>query len=139
MPSLEVDSQGVRPVADFAGLLDALLGHAEEVKPTGTIEPSLSRSDFEDLSTRVGQVFAGLDVRGVDDTEKAKKLRQYAIIETAVRDVFSSLIVCGALCSERAKEKINGNAGYKHNRLAGLRQSMEYFRYPISIIGQRGM
>jgi len=93
MPSAQVQSHGVAPVATFAELLQSFLAHAETVKPSGAIEPALSKADFDDLPGQISRIFADLQVKAAEGADGRKKIRQYAIIETAVRDVFSHLIV----------------------------------------------
>jgi len=96
MPAIEVQSHGVPAVADFASVLDGLLAQAETVKPAGTIEPPLHRSDFDNLSGQVSQAFAQLSSKTWEGDPKTKKIREYAIIETAARDAFSKLVVSAA-------------------------------------------
>ncbi len=96
MPSLEVEDYGVPAVAAFTTLLESLLERAQVLKPTGAIEPALVRADLDDLQGRMLSAFADVEVRPADGAEGRKKTRQYAIIETAVRAVFSDLIVSAA-------------------------------------------
>lgn len=80
---------GVPAVASFSRLLTELLAAAEKVKPTPSIEPPLEKGFVEDLTGRVAAALAGEEH---EDGEQ-NKTRQFAVIETAVRDVFSGLIV----------------------------------------------
>ena len=87
MAAQDTDNPAAPAIAAFTTLLEEFLSQAETAKQTSTIEPALSKSDFEDLSGRVSKTAA----------EGAKlandKGRQFAIIETAARDIFSHLIV----------------------------------------------
>jgi len=89
MPSLEADSYGVPAVATVESLLTTFLARAGEIKPANSIEPALKKSDFDDLPGQIRELFSALDVTAVD----GKKFRQYAIVETAVRDVFGGIVV----------------------------------------------
>ena len=88
MPSAINEGHGVPQVAAVEDLLNESLDHARIVKPTFSIEPPLNKSDFEALFTRLPSVFANAVIGQIPD-----KARQYAIIETAARDLFSNLIV----------------------------------------------
>ncbi|KAF5023242.1 hypothetical protein F66182_4694 [Fusarium sp. NRRL 66182] len=80
-------------IAALTNLLEKLLSHAETAKQTTTIEPALNKSDFDDLSGRVSKTASesfGLAAEGVKPAND--KGRQFAIIETAARDIFSHLI-----------------------------------------------
>ena len=92
MPSAQGQSYGIPAVAAFQGLLSELLQQARVVKPVTTIEPSLKKSDFENLQARLSKVFAE-SAEGEDDGGDFKKTRRFAIIETAARDTLSHLIV----------------------------------------------
>lgn len=93
MPSRQDRSYGVPTVTAFGTLLDRLLESAQTVKPTGAIEPALTRRDFADLLEQVSSIFTDVEVRPAEGAESRKKTRQFAAIETAARDVFSGLIV----------------------------------------------
>ena len=88
MPSLEINDEQIPPVAAFATLLSDLLARAEQVKPSASIEPALSRADFGDLSAQLSDVFAAFP--HLDDEDKSRK---FAVIEIAVRDLFGRLVV----------------------------------------------
>ncbi|KAK3692137.1 THO complex subunit 1 transcription elongation factor-domain-containing protein [Podospora appendiculata] len=84
MPSamMAEESHGIAAVAAFGAFLDTLLAHAETVKPTAFIEPPLDKSDFDDLQHQLD------DVLGSD----LDQVQRFAVIETAVRDIFGNLI-----------------------------------------------
>ncbi|TWU74797.1 hypothetical protein ED733_006287 [Metarhizium rileyi] len=95
MPALDVQNPGVSAVARFASLLDQFLGEAAVVKPTATIEPALNKSSLKDVSSRISTCFssdaADQDAEASVLQEQAKA-KQFAIIETASRDLFDNLI-----------------------------------------------
>lgn len=82
MPSAITEAHGVPQVTAVGDLLNESLDHARNIKPTSSIEPALNKADFESLLTRLAPVFTVSD-----------RARQYAVIETAARDIFSNLIV----------------------------------------------
>jgi THO complex subunit 1 len=91
MPSATIDSHGIPGVAAAASFLDKLLERAESIKKTPSIEPPLEKSNFDDLRRQLN------DALGYDFTDEeavdTKKIQRFAVIETAVRDTFKSLIV----------------------------------------------
>lgn len=93
MPSLEVDSHGVPAVAAFSTVLEELLAVAEGIKRTSQIEPALNKSDFEHLEAQLLDVFPAVNSTKTGDNTDQRKAQRFAIIETAVRDMFSNLIV----------------------------------------------
>ncbi|KAH7160074.1 THO complex subunit 1 transcription elongation factor-domain-containing protein [Dactylonectria estremocensis] len=93
MPALDMDNPGVPAVATSVSLLEELLGQAEKVKQASTIEPALNKSDFDDIPGRVSQVAAILtQTEHGEATSSQIKARQYAMIETASREILSNLI-----------------------------------------------
>ena len=78
---------GVHVVDEFTKLLLEMLSRAELVKESNTVEPPLNKSDLGDL-------FEGVD-EALFSSATAPELRKrsHAIIETAVRDVFNSILV----------------------------------------------
>lgn len=86
------DGNGIAAVASFAALLDQLLARAESVKPTSDIEPALDQSDFPDLRVHLSDAL-GAELSQGDDTTDPKRAQRFAVIETAVRDTFSNLVV----------------------------------------------
>ena len=88
MPSATTDAPGLSQVAVVDTLLKESLDYAQSLKPTSSIEPALNKSDFESLLNSLSTVFANTSSGQVYD-----KPRQYAVVETAARDIFSNLIV----------------------------------------------
>lgn len=87
MPGLEVNSHGIPAVEAIGAYLQVLLDHAESFKQARALEPTLTKSHFDDIYGHVARIFAGFD------DPNGRKLRQYAIVETAARDIFGELIV----------------------------------------------
>lgn len=81
----------VQTVDEFGGLLWEMLQRAEQQKQTDTVEPPLNKSDFTDLFERVKPIF--LSTATPEVKPEVKKRSQCAVIETAVRDTFNSLLV----------------------------------------------
>ncbi|CAM1502847.1 Fc.00g076230.m01.CDS01 [Cosmosporella sp. VM-42] len=92
MPALDMDNPGVPAVATFGSLLEQLLQQAATAKTVSTIEPALNKSDFDDLSNRVSTAVSQLASQNGTETSEQIRNRQFAIIETAVRELFSKLI-----------------------------------------------
>ncbi|AEO69581.1 9488df5f-fb33-4ec4-854b-57beee312a39 [Thermothielavioides terrestris] len=90
MPSATIDSHGVSGVAAAAAFLDTLLERAESVKRTASIEPPLEKSDFDDLRQQLSDAL-GYELPP-DESADSKRTQRFAVIETAVRDTFESLI-----------------------------------------------
>jgi hypothetical protein len=137
MPSFEAENRGVAAVADFADVLGSLLQQAEMIKSTGSIEPALKRSDFEDIEGQVARPFADLESKSTDGMEGRKKVRQYAIIETAVRDVFGGLIVGACFRCIRKNEVLTLFQGQHGDRLPQFRPGVEPLRHTVYTFGQR--
>ncbi|CAK7227876.1 hypothetical protein SBRCBS47491_006717 [Sporothrix bragantina] len=93
MPGLEINSHGIPAVEAIGVYLQELLDHAEIVKPERTLEPTLVKSDFDDIYGHVARMFTGFD------DPSGRKLRQYAIVETAARDIFGKLIASTSIDS----------------------------------------
>jgi THO complex subunit 1 len=89
MPSA-IDSHGVSGVAAAGAFLDNLLARAEIVKQTASIEPPLEKSDFDDVRRQLSDALNYEFV--ADEPVDAKKIQRFAVIETAARDTFKSLI-----------------------------------------------
>ncbi|CRK13715.1 hypothetical protein BN1723_001976 [Verticillium longisporum] len=94
MPGTIVSDGRVSTVADVSAVLSDLLDRARGTKPP-TIEPALQKSDLGNDIDRIASIFA--DGRGAEATESAAqqsqdKIRQFAVIETAVRDLFKTLV-----------------------------------------------
>ncbi|KAJ4309448.1 hypothetical protein N0V84_011497 [Fusarium piperis] len=92
MAVLGADNPAAPAVAAFDALLRELLAEAENVKDVSTIEPALNKSDFDDLPGRVSSTAAQLPPLEGEKDAKEIKARQFGIIETAARDIFSNLI-----------------------------------------------
>ncbi|KAL2132487.1 hypothetical protein VTI74DRAFT_3730 [Chaetomium olivicolor] len=90
MPSATLDSHGILNVAAAGAFLDKLLDRAESVKHTTTIEPCLDKADFDDLRRQLSDAL-GYELTP-DEPADAKRTQRFAVIETAVRDTFKSLI-----------------------------------------------
>ncbi|KAL2752604.1 hypothetical protein ACRALDRAFT_2112212 [Sodiomyces alcalophilus JCM 7366] len=97
------NGDSVPAVAEFAVLLDELLAHANQTKPA-SIDPALQKADFGDLDGRISAMFgsetSGDQETGTADTpQKRDKTRKFAVIETAVRNLFGNLIATTAINS----------------------------------------
>ncbi|KOS18522.1 THO complex subunit 1 [Escovopsis weberi] len=95
MPALNVENPGVASVSTFGALLLDLLGEASAAKQVTTIEPALNKSDFHDLYNRVLSSLSRNGSHGpARDAPPAEtlKARQFAVVETAARDLFGKLI-----------------------------------------------
>ncbi|KAK2594215.1 hypothetical protein QQS21_008057 [Conoideocrella luteorostrata] len=97
MPALAIENPGVSLVARASSLLDDLLAEAAAAKPTTTIEPTLKKSYFNDLSGRISACTAshgdiGTNEEASSGRQESLKTHQFAIIETAARDLFGQLI-----------------------------------------------
>ncbi|KAH6841142.1 THO complex subunit 1 transcription elongation factor-domain-containing protein [Chaetomium sp. MPI-CAGE-AT-0009] len=90
MPSATIDSHGVSGVAAAGTFLDNLLARAEIVKQTASIEPPLEKSDFDNVRQQLSDALNYEFV--ADEPADAKKIQRFAVIETAARDTFKSLI-----------------------------------------------
>ncbi|KAM5345520.1 hypothetical protein ACJ41O_011382 [Fusarium nematophilum] len=95
MAVLDAGNPTAPAVAAFTTLLQGLLEQALKAKQTFTIEPALNKSDFDDVSGRVSS--AAVELAGSEAAEgkvasEQAKARQFAMIETAARDIFSNLI-----------------------------------------------
>ncbi|KAK3301615.1 THO complex subunit 1 transcription elongation factor-domain-containing protein [Chaetomium strumarium] len=90
MPSATIDSHGISGVVAVGTFLDKLLARAESVKQTASIEPPLEKSHFDDLRRQLSDAL-GYDVTAEDPAD-AKRTQRFAVIETAVRDTFKSVI-----------------------------------------------
>lgn len=124
MPALDGGNPGVEAVATFRDLLKQLLEEAGTAKATTTIEPALNKSDLHDLS---GLVTSAVSRLGPNDQNKG---RQFAILETAARDIFSRLIVRSTsfLHAARALTQVGDHC----DRIPRLRQGVELPRHPLN-------
>ncbi|KAF9875628.1 guanylate kinase [Colletotrichum karsti] len=95
MPAATMSQRHEVPgVVSFAKLLEGLLSRSMAVKSTPTIEPALHKADFGDLDDQLARVLATSTTTEQEDgaTASQRKAQQFAVIETAVRDMFSNLI-----------------------------------------------
>lgn len=90
-----MEGYGVGLVDDFRKLMVEMLGEAQKIKKTITVEPPLNKSDLAESFERVLSVFPP------SNSVEFKK----HIIETAVREIFYNLLVSGS--SVRADEHIS--------------------------------
>lgn len=132
MPSPEVESYGIPAVAAFKDLLDELLQQARTVKPSSSVDPALKKSDFEDIQTRIWEVFRTVEQSaGEESSDKENKARRFAIIETAARDTLSALIVSRQRVHAQHCSTLT-SVGYHVYRISGFRQGLEFPRYTVN-------
>ena len=97
MPALDVQNPGMAAVERFGALLNELLAEAARSKEAAEIEPALTKADLDGISKRVAAAVARPNSESsVDEAEShagASISQQFAVIETAARDVFDQLIV----------------------------------------------
>ncbi|KAF6814376.1 hypothetical protein CSOJ01_04099 [Colletotrichum sojae] len=79
-------------VVSFAKLLDSLLAQSMEVKSSPSIEPALQKTDFDGLDDQLARALAETADQEHGGGAATQKVQQFAVIETAVRDMFSNLI-----------------------------------------------
>lgn len=79
--------EAVEAVEEFGGLLNEMLHTAATIKQMAAIEPPLVKSDLADYLPRLQTI------NGFPKSQESKKSVQYAVIETAVRDVFNQMLV----------------------------------------------
>ncbi|KAK8083624.1 guanylate kinase [Apiospora saccharicola] len=98
MSSLDI---GVPQAAAFSQVLQTALEHAREIKTSNTIEPALSRADFNDLFAQLPTIFPLDDAEdGSAPENKApdgktvdpRKKRQYDVVEVVARNQFNTLV-----------------------------------------------
>lgn len=94
MAAQDTDNPAAPAIAAFTTLLEGFLSQAETAKSSSTVDPALRKSDFDDLSGRVSRTAADVSGQANGEAKSASdKARQFAIIETAARNIFSHLIV----------------------------------------------
>ncbi len=91
MLSATIDSHGVLGVAQAGTFLADQLARADSVKHASSIEPPLDKSSFDDLRRQLSDAL-GCDL-SAEEPADTSKIQRFAVIETAVRDTFKSLIV----------------------------------------------
>ncbi|KAI0024914.1 THO complex subunit 1 transcription elongation factor-domain-containing protein [Xylariomycetidae sp. FL0641] len=99
MPSAKRPDHQVTQVEDFESLVRESLDHAQTIKPTPTIEPPLTKSDFDPLLARIPDIFSSTAPDSSAGNKDTDKVRQNAVVETAARLVFSSLIASTSINS----------------------------------------
>ncbi|OTA66546.1 hypothetical protein K449DRAFT_390987 [Hypoxylon sp. EC38] len=92
MPSSMNPGYGVPQVDAFTALLKGALDQAQSRKPSASIEPPLTKADFDGLLSQLPTIFPCASSDYVSDNLGSEKARQYAVVETAARNVFSSLV-----------------------------------------------
>lgn len=138
MPSATIDSHGILGVAAAGTFLKELLARAESVKKTASIEPPLEKSDLGDLRQQLSDAL-GYEFTA-DEPVDTKKAQRFALIETAARDIFKSLVVSWSL--GRASPAVlytnpTPPPGNHTNRVPFLRQCLESPRHPLPPLGLR--
>ncbi|KAI1143970.1 THO complex subunit 1 transcription elongation factor-domain-containing protein [Hypoxylon sp. FL0543] len=83
---------GVAQVDAFTALLKDALNHAQSLKPDASIEPPLAKADFDGLLAQLRTIFPCAAPDYVSDNQASEKARQYAVVETAARNVFGGLV-----------------------------------------------
>jgi hypothetical protein len=78
---------GVQGVDEFKKLLQEMLERAEMVKESRTVDPPVTKSDLRELFERVEDEFFS------SATTPELRKRKHAVIETAVRETFNSILV----------------------------------------------
>lgn len=102
MPSFDNQVFDVPQVAAFADALDGALDHARNIKPTPSIEPALTQSDFDHLFSQLPTIFpspSSSDPTQAAEVVDTKKTRQYLAIETVVRRRFDTLLATTPITS----------------------------------------
>ncbi|RGP70514.1 nuclear matrix p84 [Fusarium longipes] len=93
MAAQDTDNPAAPAIAAFTTLLEDFLSQAERSKQTAAIEPALRKSDFDDLSGRITKTATDVASPADGSVKPANdKGHQFAIIETAARNIFSHLI-----------------------------------------------
>ncbi|KAI0526468.1 THO complex subunit 1 transcription elongation factor-domain-containing protein [Xylaria bambusicola] len=80
-------------------LLKDALTHAQIIKPAATIEPPLTKSNFESFVVRLPAIFPSLAPDSTSESKDSEKVRLYATVETAARRIFSSMIASTSIDS----------------------------------------
>ncbi|KAH8674019.1 guanylate kinase [Xylariales sp. PMI_506] len=94
---LPLDSEvlEIPEVLAFSAALGEALDRAKTIKPVSSIEPALTKSDFEPLFSQLPSIFptpSASDQEQASDIVETRKARQYTAIETAVRRRFDTLL-----------------------------------------------
>jgi len=147
MPAVTYADYGVAAVADAAAFFSDLLSQASQIKTTHSIEPPLERTHLGDISVRLDAVL------GTDSAQPAQpgapvadgtRARQYAIIETAIRDRFARLVVSrrAPLASSPKERQTDFDIpilGVDCDRITRVCSRLEPARHSINPLGRRAM
>lgn len=138
-----MDSHGIASVAAAGGFLDDLLSRADSVKQSASIEPPLEESAFDDLRRTLSDTL-GYDA-AAEEPADLKKAQRFAVIETAVRDTFKSLIVSSPRGPRPAPVQPSSRLtdpslpGHHTNRVPRVRQGLEPARRALLPLRQRAV
>lgn len=104
MPSATRNGHGIPAVAACSTFLDDALELAEKVKDTASIEPPLTKAELGDVSAQLSTLFDETlgpleigEAEGAAAKVEQRKVRTFAMFETAARELFSHLIVSATL------------------------------------------
>ncbi|XXH05182.1 hypothetical protein Hte_011607 [Hypoxylon texense] len=92
MPSADNTDLDIPQVDAFEALLKDALTHAQSIKTTASIEPPLTKADFDESLAQLPTIFPCASPSYTSNNLGAEKSRQYAVVETAARNVFSGLV-----------------------------------------------
>ncbi|KAH9906171.1 THO complex subunit 1 transcription elongation factor-domain-containing protein [Xylariomycetidae sp. FL2044] len=92
MPSATNPDYEVPQVDAVVNLLKDCLEYASTVKTSTTVDPPLAKSHFEDFLARLQDIFSRPSSNSVPENANVDRVRQYAVVETASRNVFSNII-----------------------------------------------
>lgn len=143
MPPLDIENPGVPAVVRVGKILEHLLSEAASSKQTSAIEPAANPPDFEDLTARIAAALKDDVSPSVKDDngvpQETDKLRQFAVLETAARDIFDELIVLTTpplhcvwlqlltLCL----------SGFYEHRLSRIPPDVEFARHSLDVVRPR--
>lgn len=129
MPGILLEDHGIPAVTTFGDFLDELLAHAQTLKPTATVEPPLDKSNFQEILRRVDDSLQSCEAQHTGESAETKRGHRYAIVETAVRDAFTYMVVSSRGNSQRG-HGLNV-AGDHISRVAGICSSVESPRHRL--------
>ena len=109
MPALDISNPGVSAVTSVGALLEDLLEEASLVNRTATTRLALDKADFRQLFSRIAASLAIDATPGAEKEQDFAKTWQFAVIETAARDLFDKLIVSCQHSPSRAYPAANAN------------------------------
>ncbi|MBE3048350.1 hypothetical protein IMZ48_38765 [Candidatus Bathyarchaeota archaeon] len=101
MPIATPKGHGIPAVAACATFLDDALLRAEKAKDTASIEPPLTKAELGDVSAQLSALFDEAlgplektgDAEGDAVKVEQRKVRTFAMFETAARETFTHLVV----------------------------------------------